>query len=185
MYNLEPIFPTFLHHLKTDITKELIDFCYQLKDEDPEGVKKTNIGGWQSLSFTPNDTVASNLIESILYKTLEVFIKAPTLINWWVNINTPNSYNGMHIHPGVDMSGVIWIKVPEGSGNLYFPHTNYFSRCNEIENSRDFIKQGYGQEVVPQVGNVILFPSCLQHEVERNESNEDRISISFNSEFID
>ena len=181
MYNLEPIFPTFLHNLKIDISQELIDSCYQLRKEDPEGTIKSNVGGWQSQDFNCNNT----LIESILNRTLEVFIKAPTLNNWWVNINTPDSYNGMHIHPGVDMSGVIWIKIPEDSGNLFFPNYNYFCRTREIENCRDFIKQGYGHEIVPQAGNVILFPSFLQHEVPRNNSNEDRISISFNSQFID
>ena len=185
MYNLESIFPTFLHHLQTDISKELLDFCYQLRDEDPVGKVKSNRGGWQSESFLPNDTLGSNIIKSVLSKTTEAFFQVPTLLYWWVNINKPNSYNVKHDHPGSDMSGVIWVKVPENSGNLYFPHNNYFCRLREIENSKPFAKQGFGHEVKPQAGNVILFPSCLQHEVTRNKSDEERISISFNSWFVD
>ena len=182
MYNLEPIFPTYLHNVQVNITQEDVDYCYQLREEDPEGTIKSNVGGWQSEDFTSNN----KLIESVINQTLEVFTKAPTLNNWWVNINKPNSYNGMHIHPGADMSGVIWIKIPEDSGNLLFPNYNYFCRTREIENYREeIIRDGSEYVVVPQSGNAILFPSFLQHEVTRNDSNEDRISKSFNLQFID
>ena len=36
---------------------------------------------------------------------------------------------------------------------------------------------------IPEEGVVLLFPSHLLHRVELNESNEDRISISFNLSF--
>ena len=183
MYNLEPIFPTFLHHLKIDITKELIDFCYNIRDRDPEGVKKTNIGGWQSQGFPPNNTIGHNLIENVLSQTSQVFTEIPKLTNWWININTSDSYNRMHVHPGSHISGVIWIKIPEQSGNLYFPNSNYFSQAMEIDAYKSFVNQGYGHQVIPQDGGVILFPSFLQHEVFRNFSNDERISISFNSSF--
>ena len=37
-------------------------------------------------------------------------------------------------------------------------------------------------EIVPEYkdGTMILFPSMLSHRVEINETNEDRLSISFN-----
>ena len=33
-------------------------------------------------------------------------------------------------------------------------------------------------------GSLLLFPSHLQHKVEENKSDEDRISISFNLKFL-
>jgi len=33
---------------------------------------------------------------------------------------------------------------------------------------------------VPHEGRILIFPSSLEHHVEENKSNEDRISYSFN-----
>ena len=38
-------------------------------------------------------------------------------------------------------------------------------------------------EFTPDEGEILIFPSSLEHEVMKNESNEDRISYSFNMEF--
>jgi uncharacterized protein (TIGR02466 family) len=35
-------------------------------------------------------------------------------------------------------------------------------------------------EISPKENNIVLFPSWLEHYVSDNESDEDRISISFN-----
>ena len=178
-YHLEGIFTHFLHFLKVDITQELIDFCYEQKKLDPVGVKLSNYGGWQSNGFYERNT----FIENILSRTSEVFTQPLILKNFWININTPDSYNGMHLHEGSHISGVIWIKVPKNSGNLFFPNPDYFAKYKEINFSKSFLKQSDGYELEPQEGGVILFPSCLQHEVTRNLSNDERISISFNSNF--
>ena len=39
--------PVQITEQKLDIDS-LIDFSYEMKDKDPEGVHQTNIGGWQS-----------------------------------------------------------------------------------------------------------------------------------------
>ena len=36
----------------------------------------------------------------------------------------------------------------------------------------------------PIEGRILLFPSSLEHEVEENKSDEDRISYSFNIKLI-
>ena len=35
----------------------------------------------------------------------------------------------------------------------------------------------------PQEAKVIMFPACIEHYVEDNMSDEDRISIAFNTKF--
>ena len=35
-------------------------------------------------------------------------------------------------------------------------------------------------DFTPSEGKILIFPSSLEHEVKKNESNEDRISYSFN-----
>ena len=89
----------------------------------------------------------------------------------------------MHVHPNSNISGVIWIKIPNDSGNLYFHNPDNFQKHKEINFYKSFLNQGEGYELEPQEGNVVLFPSCLQHEVTKNLSNDERVSISFNSNF--
>jgi|ETNmetMinimDraft_17_1059902.scaffolds.fasta_scaffold00007_44 uncharacterized protein (TIGR02466 family) len=182
-YHLEGIFTHFLHHLKVDISQELLSFCYEQKKLDPVGVKLSNCGGWQSKEFIEDKSIANNLIENILSRTSEVFTQQLLLENFWININSPDTYNSMHVHPNSNISGVIWIKIPKDSGNLYFPNPDNFQKYKEINFYKSFLNQGEGYELEPQKGNVVLFPSCLQHEVTKNLSNDERVSISFNSNF--
>ena len=89
----------------------------------------------------------------------------------------------MHTHPGCWYSGVAYISVPEetkGSGVLQFlsGQAKYYSNfIHATSRTRDnFI-------VEPREGDVILFPSAMQHYVEPLETDFDRISIAFNNSF--
>ena len=46
----------------------------------------------------------------------------------WININGPGNYNHSHNHPGCDLSGVLWLKVPENSGNIVFESPQSFTQ---------------------------------------------------------
>jgi len=183
MYHLEGIFPHLLHNLHVDISKDLLDFCYEQKKRDPVGVQISNFGGWQSKPFYNDNTIGHHLIENILSLTSEVFIQPPVLGNWWININKHGAYNSMHQHPGSHMSGVIWIQIPKDSGNLFFPNPDYFCKQKEINLTKPFLKQTEGYQIEPKEGDVVLFSSCLQHKVNPNLSDDERISISFNARF--
>lgn len=89
--------------------------------------------------------------------------------NYWFNINYPGSFNELHNHdlPQTQVkgtSGVIYVKVPDNSGNIIF----------ENENSL--------LEIQPCTGKLLLFPSHILHKVSKNNSDSDRISIAFNLE---
>ena len=59
---------------------------------------------------------------------IEPKIKSLSNINLWANINPKGSYNNSHNHPGCDISGVYYVKVPKGKcGNIAFndPRESY------------------------------------------------------------
>ena len=93
-----------------------------------------------------------------------------------------------HCHPRSDLSGVLWIKAPKNSGNIVFESPEIFNRYKELDSYSDEFR--YDSNVymtyyfTPKEGNILIFPSNLQHEVKENKSNEDRISYSFNIKFI-
>jgi len=72
------------------------------------------------------------------------------------------------------LSGILWLKVPEGSGNIKFHDPNEMNNYCLIENGNTC----YG--FLPKEGVMALFPSFLNHNVDLNMSDEDRISIAFN-----
>ena len=112
----------------------------------------------------------------------EFLTQKPVLGNMWANINGPGNFNRPHLHPNALFSGVYWIKAPEKSGNLmvYDPrpgaHTIMPNRKEGKLPSQLWREVHYK----PIAGRCIMFPAWLWHEVKFNESNDIRISVSFN-----
>jgi len=106
----------------------------------------------------------------------------PVLGNMWANINYPGCFNRPHIHPNSLFSGVYFIKTPQKSGNLmvYDPRPGVqMAMPNRKEGQ---LPSQLWREVhyEPAAGRCVMFPSWLWHEVKPNQSNDTRISVSFN-----
>ena len=122
----------------------------------------------------------------------EIFAKEfltmkPALGNMWANINYPGGYNRPHLHPNSLFSGVYWIKTPVKSGNLMLYDPRPGVHTTMPNRNADGPKEGQlppelWREVhyEPIAGRIIMFPAWLWHEVRPNESNDTRISVSFN-----
>ena len=189
-YNSIPIFPTIIHRFDVngfdEIQNQLIDYAYQFKNKNPEGVKISNNGGWQSPNFDVNDE--NDLLQSFIINCLSNFPNIDKSINFdvdaWININKPGAYNVKHDHPGCDLAGVLWVKAPKNSGEIVFEAPYQFQAFKEIKSYNDEFKNSCNVDqnyyFPPNEGTMLVFPSHLPHQVEENKSNEDRISISFN-----
>ena len=188
-YTVRMIFPTIMHdyYYEKINEKDAIDFCYEQKKLDPKGKDISNRGGWHSDFFNIND---DNIISRILTEGLSESIFTalnPSLelsITYWIMINCPNSYNTSHTHPDAHFSGVLWLKVPENSGKIKFDnpfnHSGYSEILSYLPELKDQTAFYNGMSYDPKVGRMISFPASLRHEVGINESNEDRIAISYN-----
>jgi len=173
----------------TDIKQDLIDWIYKFKEKNSGISKISNRGGWQSESkkiFVSEgfDKFAKYIVPSIteLLKSYEIE-KEIRIVQMWLNVNGPNSYNVCHRHPGSDLSGVLWIKQTPESGRFVFDDIDNVDQILTTNINPQYLKEkNMLPEIVPeyQDGTVILFPSMLTHRVEINETDEDRISISFN-----
>ena len=83
---------------------------------------------------------------------------------FWFNVASHGEMTGLHDHANLAaLSGVTYLQASENCGDLYFR------------------KEGIADLVVkPEVGKLVVFPPCLRHGVDSNESGEDRISFAFN-----
>ena len=194
-YTTTNIFPVPIHTFDVNgfeqIQNDLIDYAYDLKNKEPKGVSISNHGGWQSKIFPLNDesdklhSLLMGCITSLpsLKKNINIYSRA------WVNINSPGSLNLQHSHPSCDLSGVLWIKCPDKSGNIFFHSPSGFETFQEIESYTEDFKNNnnyhHSYWFPPIEGRMLIFPSHLIHEVRENKSNEDRISVSFNIRLSD
>ena len=159
---------------------------------DPEGKKRTNVNGWHSKTDMNLKEEYNVLTKELFAMQNEIFAKEfltmkPALGNMWANINYPGGYNRPHLHPNSLFSGVYWIKTPVKSGNLMLYDPRPGVHTTMPNRNADGPKEGQlppelWREVhyEPIAGRIIMFPAWLWHEVRPNESNDTRISVSFN-----
>ena len=177
------LFPQIVFHEKLedfkDIQDNLIDVVYKIRENDPIGKIASNAGGWQSNDDSPElEFFLSHIVENF-----KVFSEC-VLENYWVNINPKGTFNRVHVHPGCDLAAVLWIKSPPNSGSLTFPNPYAYSHSPLIRKFPNHLRDKYKictmVNYEPQDGECIIFPADMLHGVDPNQSDEDRISLSFN-----
>ena len=183
----EGFFPTIIYaqDFKLD-TNQLAQNIIQWSNQD-QGLKKTNVKGWHSQTDMHKKPEYKPLVDELFKMVHQVFNeefleREPRLGNMWANINPPGGYNRPHVHPNSLFSGVYYVKTPPNSGKLI---------CNDprpgIQTCMPTRKEGQPPKHLwrdanldPFPGRIIMFPAWLWHSVEPNQSNDIRISVSFN-----
>ena len=152
-----------------------------------KGVLKTNAGGWHSTTDMNKKEEYNVLTRELFTMQEEIFAKEhltpnPVLGNMWANVNYPGGYNRPHLHPNSLFSGVYWIKTPFKSGNLMLYEPRGGAQVLMPNRKEGELPSRLWREIQyePVAGRIIMFPAWLWHEVKPNESNNTRISVSFN-----
>jgi uncharacterized protein (TIGR02466 family) len=185
MDNLHVLFPTLVYEKTIDedysyIEKKLktkqFDTCKQWRCN-----MKTSIDNWNLIE----DEMFAPLLEKIkkevsqFSETFGAYGNARA-VDGWINISAPGSYQEYHIHTDCHFSVSYYIKSKPDSGNIVFRS----HECNSDMFTlplREFKPASYKTWAsAPTPGKLLIFRSNLQHMVEQNRSNEDRISLSAN-----
>ena len=196
-YKIRLLFPCSFHEYyftKEDFNqKELIDFCYKQKEKDTQGMSEmSNNGGWHSQIFSINEkNPITKLLKKGLYKSVLSTVKKQFIfhIEYWIMIINTDAYHNSHFHPNSNCSGVVWIKIPQGSDDTRFSNPYLFHGFKEIDAYHEEFKQVtntyHSYDYHPQEGLMVTFPSYVFHEVRPNKTNEDRIAVSYNISFLE
>jgi uncharacterized protein (TIGR02466 family) len=97
----------------------------------------------------------------------------------WVNYTKSGQYHHKHAHPNSLISGVFYIQAAKETDKIYF-FKDGFQQLKIIP--KDF--NLYNSEswwLAAATGTLYLFPSSLQHMVEKVKGDDTRISLSFNT----
>ena len=165
-----------------ELEKNIINWSNQDK-----GLIRTNMNGWHSKDDMHTRPEYKTLVEILylaqneIYKE-ELLDNEPYLGNMWANINPPGGYNRPHTHPNSLWSGVYYVKTPENSGNLKCEDPRPCANIARPRRRKGVLPSYLWNEVhfEPKAGRLIMFPSWLNHGVDPNQSNDIRISVSFN-----
>ena len=192
-YFAQPIFQYQLESYERH-NQELKKYIYNAYNEDPNGLSRSNQGGWHSKPFDLKDKNSAPFIffQSIQKYVADVFkeygwLYVPGKVNlteMWAIINKKNNFNIEHTHPNNYLSAAYYVKAPENCGSFIVTNPNSVSRERITASER---KTEFNQNIAqikPNEGDLLLFPAYLPHSVGMNLSDEDRIVISFNVDIL-
>lgn len=191
------LFPTLVHQAKLKVSKknqaELLRTAIKLKEIDREGVawcKKNYANGYTSYGSMSNlhqqfsvfDSLKIELDREVAAYAKKIGMKFDTgylaLSSIWVNVMPKNCYHAFHMHPLSVISGTFYLQTPKGSSPLRIedPRASLMMAAPPRKTQMD---------LKPKNGEVILFESWLKHEVPPHASELDRVSVSFNYDWLD
>lgn len=121
----------------------------------------------------------------LVYKDQVLRMKAENEIyitQSWANKAKTNEFHQMHKHPNSILSGVLFFTGKEGDGlppikfhrsHDLFPLNFEYEELNEFNTGARWFE--------PVEGRLVIFPSVVEHDVEKNTSPIERITLSFNT----
>lgn len=97
----------------------------------------------------------------------------------WVNVHNKDESQEPHVHQNNVISGVYYVISPKNCGDLFLhsPY-QYVMLQPPLKAQNEFNIRN--MPITPKEGSLILFRSFVEHSVKPNQSDKERISISFN-----
>ena len=184
---IEKFFPTLVYGKDVQLNNnQLAQDIVNWSNRD-KGVSKTNYKGWHSTTDMHTKSEYSQLVTELMSMQKDIYDnehldRHAILGNMWANINPPGGMNQPHIHPNSLFSGVYYVKSQPKAGRLKIydprPGIQFIMPTRKSgDPGRDMWRDA---NIEPIEGRIVMFPSWLWHAVEPNDSNELRISVSFN-----
>ena len=171
-----------------EVNEQMFNYIKLQQKNDGIGINKSNVKGWHSKDFDHNTKEIQIFIAFILPAIEQVM----TDMNWekqkqtakinniWSIINKGGSANLRHQHGNSTISGAYYVRAPINSGEIVFYDPRpapVYSHPNVVSPN---LLNTQVNSITPKEGALVLFPSYLDHSVNENLSNEERIVISFN-----
>ena len=139
-----------------------------------------------------NNFIKKNL-EKELIKNINKFlsndkiknIKKIKILNLWVVRQFKGEYNPIHYHEG-DLSGVGYLKLPKGMTNNKMVKNKKLKTNGTIDfinGQKGFLSKSI-YNVVPKIGDLLIFPNYLMHTAYPFNIEGERRSFSFNAKIV-
>ena len=196
---IQPLFSTWIYQCDNgavELNQELERLAQKLMADPANATRRTNTGGWH-YAFDLFELKAPvverfhNLMEQHVQGFLNHFRpearkkRDKFRLRGWINVNRADDSNTLHCHPGCFLSATYYVKMPAEmkGGEIYFrdPRGPAVAMYETPGIELPWVGSGIGIPITPATGKLIIFPSWLEHRVERFEGTGERISIAFNA----
>jgi uncharacterized protein (TIGR02466 family) len=145
--------------------------------------------GWQSAQDLHEREAFRELVSCIERCTTGIlrFLRIGTadyeITGCWATVLSHGASHKLHSHPNNFLSGVYYVRTREGADTINFHDPR--KQTSVIRPPVVELTAENTDQVVVRVrdGTLLLFPSYLEHSVDANRSDDERISISFNLMF--
>ncbi|HEY3730378.1 MAG TPA: 2OG-Fe(II) oxygenase family protein [Steroidobacteraceae bacterium] len=199
--NLVTLYPTSLLHRHIagmeETNRQLAAFIKSIEETEPNAVDgSTNDGGFQtSTEFLKREHAALNILKQHIRTAVQAY--ARTLVEqecsarpvrldfvlWgWGAILRQGNTQGIHVHPYANISGVYYVAAPPAAlesgaegGKICFYDPRPRANMNQLPRQITRRRQS------PQPGDLIVFPSWLEHSVSAFQGPGERICVAFNA----
>ncbi len=187
------LFPTPVWHGDIDLNVDsLAAFACQFMNEEP-----MEYGSYESYylsadQYRDSKCVIGHFVRQVEDMAQDCFQELGPLNtycemqNFWFTVTPPGQCIGVHSHPGAVLGGTTYIIAEEGAGSLSIRRNlleshQYLSLGSYTSGSQGNTPVSFtSHSYPPQVGKVIMFPGWCPHSVGRNNSETERMSLSFN-----
>jgi len=171
----EQFFPTIIYAKDVELDNQMLANEIIMWSKKNPGVKKTNMNGWHSETNMHTFPQFKPLIDELFLMQYEIYKEE------WLD-REPRLGNMPHVHPNCLFSGVYYVKSQSKAGSLVVndPRPGIQTMMPTRIKGRPPKHLWREAHIEPLVGRIIMFPSWLWHCVEPNQSNDIRISVSFN-----
>ena len=192
-------FPTLIYENILESFKDhnsyLLSKAYSIRDSAPSTKTSWSCDTYNTLlqydAINDNDKIIQSLIEDcknlVIDFASEFGIKKSVdeleCNDFWFNIGENGSYQEYHMHPRSDFSLVYYVQTNTDSGNIVFQDTSSLSDSFPLVTDALTYASYRTCYYTPKDSLVLIFRSNLAHMVEKNMSNEDRVSIAMNFRF--
>ena len=102
----------------------------------------------------------------------------PYITQSWINYTETNQFHHSHAHPNSYVSGIFYIDAKKEVDQIRFYRRDQKILKLSVTQYNDFNSASWWCSV--KTGDVLLFPSSLQHGVDKKKGPDTRISLSFN-----
>jgi len=177
------LFPTAVSFFDfgTDLTEVELNFIKNQEFRNNDG-NKTSVNN--NLFDSPEIAeIARFCEESVAEYFKEIYAPKfgvqPYITQSWANYTSRGQWHHKHEHPNSFVSGVFYVQAQQDIDRIYFYKNGYQQLKLPTDNYNLFNSDSWWLGV--KTGQLVLFPSHLTHMVRTVETDETRISISFNT----
>lgn len=184
---IENIFPTPIYTTTIDNLTEVQQEIGAIIEEVPFSRSSVNLGYSNQMCTLDTDAVlAFNLFKTAgaIDHHLQEYCKeigfeyTQYSVFSWFTKNGPGDQLQLHHHNGVDITGTYYFQAEGDCGNFYF-----ISPVGPAPHSLCYSHLHHRHHLKPETGKLVFFPGWIQHGVLPNNTNSDRIGLSFNISF--